>query len=273
MIDYAKIIGLILLLNQTVCAQEPLVVAHRGASIDAPENTLPAFKLAWERGADAIEGDFHLTKDGHIVCIHDGNTKKTAGRDIIVAQSTLEELQKLDVGSHHSATYKGVKIPTLAEVFKTIPKGKKIYIEIKSNASIVPQLFKDIESSGLSQDQIVVISFNEGVIEAVETKAPLTKTMLLCGLKKDKAGQSSPTQGSLIKTLNRLKSDGLSTNTAMLTESLIKKIQQLGYEYHVWTVDDPQAAQRMKQWGVQSITTNVPGKMRTKLSSVPHGSE
>ena len=81
-----------------------MIVAHRGASRDAPENTIPAFKLAWEQGADAIEGDFHLTKDGNIVCIHDGNTENVSNTNLVVRESTLAELRKLDVGAHHLIT-------------------------------------------------------------------------------------------------------------------------------------------------------------------------
>ena len=88
-----------LLTSMPVMAGEPFLVAHRGASADAPENTIPAFQLAWEQGADAIEGDFHLTADGHIVCIHDEDTQKVAGKKLIVPESTLADLRKLDVGA------------------------------------------------------------------------------------------------------------------------------------------------------------------------------
>jgi len=71
---------------------KPLIVAHRGSSFDAPENTLPAFRLAWEQGADAIEGDFLLTKDNKIVCIHDKTTKRFSDQNLVVAESTLEQL-------------------------------------------------------------------------------------------------------------------------------------------------------------------------------------
>ena len=86
------------LLTGGVCA-EVKIVAHRGASLDAPENTLAAFRLAWSQGADAIEGDFRLTKDGRIACLHDDTTQRTAGLDLTVADSTLAELRELDVGS------------------------------------------------------------------------------------------------------------------------------------------------------------------------------
>ena len=77
-----------------------MIVAHRGASDDAPENTLEAFHLAWLQNADAIEGDFRLTKDEQIVCIHDEDTSRTCGKKLIVAESTYAELCQLDASKH-----------------------------------------------------------------------------------------------------------------------------------------------------------------------------
>ncbi|TWU26080.1 glycerophosphodiester phosphodiesterase family protein [Bythopirellula polymerisocia] len=98
-------------LGTSVYAQ--LLVAHRGASADAPENTLSSFQLAWEEGADAIEGDFYLTSDNQIVCIHDDTTERVSGVDLDVASATLEELRKLDVGSWKERKYINERIPTL----------------------------------------------------------------------------------------------------------------------------------------------------------------
>ncbi len=85
-----------------------LIVGHRGASHAAPENTLAAFDLAWQEGADGAEGDFRLTRDGRIVCIHDEDTERTAGKKLVVATTTLAELQQLDVGSWKDPRYAGV---------------------------------------------------------------------------------------------------------------------------------------------------------------------
>jgi glycerophosphoryl diester phosphodiesterase len=110
-----------------------LIIAHRGASHDAPENTLASFKLAWEQKADGIEGDFYLTKDGKIVCIHDKTTKRTSGQkvELDVAASTLAELRKVDVGAWKDPKYAGEKMPTLEEVLAIVPAGKVFFIEIK----------------------------------------------------------------------------------------------------------------------------------------------
>ena len=107
------------------CLADPLIVAHRGSSQQAPENTLPAFRLAWQQGADAIEGDFLLTKDGKVVCIHDVSTKRLADKNLVVSKSNLKELRALDVGAWKNEIFKGTKIPTISEVFATAKKLAK----------------------------------------------------------------------------------------------------------------------------------------------------
>ena len=242
-------------------AEEPLIVAHRGASRDAPENTIPAFQLAWEQGADAIEADFHLSKDGEIVCFHDADTERVAGTQLVVRQSNLAELKQLDVGATHGVAFNGTRIPTIAEVFATIPQGKKIFIEVKCGAEIIPTLLNEIDQSGLTQEQIVVISFNKQVIQQLKIKAPQYKASWLCSFNKQETGEITPALATVLKTLKQIQADGLSSNTA-LPASVIEAVSQQGYEWHVWTINDLKTARRMQALGVLSITTDVPGSMR-----------
>ncbi len=258
------IVAVILLLNISTYAGDPLIVAHRGASRDAPENTLPAFKLAWEQGADAIEGDFHLTKDGHVVCIHDEDTEKTSNRKLLVRATPLDELRKLDVGMGRGEQFKGTVIPTIAEVFSTVPKGRKIYIEIKCGPEIIPALLSEIDNSGLTNDQIVVISFNEKVLQELRAKAPQYKVSWLCGFKKQESGEVTPSVEEVLNTLKLIQSDALSSNTAV-PHLMLEALKQHGYEWHVWTVNDREQARSMKVLGAKSITTDVPGYMREHL--------
>lgn len=102
-----------------------LLIGHRGASHEAPENTLTAFELAWEEGADGIEADFRLTRDGQIVCMHDENTRRTTGISLTVADSLLDDLRRLDVGRWRGLAWAGTRIPTLSEVLAILPAGKK----------------------------------------------------------------------------------------------------------------------------------------------------
>jgi glycerophosphoryl diester phosphodiesterase len=241
------------------------MVAHRGASGQAPENTVPAFQLAWEQGADAIEADFRLTKDGHIVCVHDHHTKRVSGKKLVVKDSTLAELQLLDVGSFKGAQFKGVPIPTISEVLAIVPEGKKIYIEIKSGKEIIPQLLKDIQKSKLSNDQLVVICFDPDVLLEIKSRAPKLKVSWLVNFTKDKKGKISPDMEAAFKALGVLKADGISTSKRFVGEEFIKHAHSLGYEHHIWTIDDGPTAKQYKQWGSQSITTNFPARMRKAM--------
>lgn len=241
-----------------------LVVAHRGASKQAPENTLPAFELAWRQGADAIEGDFRLTKDGQIVCIHDDTTKRTTGRNLVVAHSTVSELRELDAGAWRGAEFKETRIPTMAEVFSTIPDTKKIYIEIKSGPEIIPLLLKELRASNLQREQVVLISFNENVIEGLKAKVPEYTANWLCSFKRQESGEMTPSLTKVLETLERVQADGFSSNIH-IPEPTIKAIQERGYAWHVWTVNDPKQARKASKMGAQSITTDVPGSLRAKL--------
>jgi glycerophosphoryl diester phosphodiesterase len=252
---------------QSSLAQEPFIVAHRGASSDAPENTLPAFQLAWEQGADAIEGDYHLTSDGHIVCIHNKTTGKYTNVDWEVKTRRLKELRTLDVGVYKGEQFAGTRIPLISEVFATVPPGKKIYIEVKCGKEIAPNLLKEIKRSGLSNEQIVIIAFDKEVIREVKAQAPQLKANWLVSFKKDDKGNRTPTLASVLATLSDIQADGLSSNPDLTTETFVAKVRGYGLEYHVWTVDDPELAQQLLDWGTQSITTNVPGAMRSGLTS------
>jgi glycerophosphoryl diester phosphodiesterase len=250
------------------CANKPAeIVAHRGASFDAPENTLASFNLAWERKADAIEGDFFLTKDSTIVCIHDKTTGRLAGVDLSVAHSTLAELKVLDVGAWKGAEWTGERIPTLDEVLVTVPDGKKIFIEIKCGPEILPELKRSLTDSPLDSDQIVIISFNKDVIAAVKEQIPVYKAYWLTGFRKDdQSGRWQPALDNVLSTLKTIGADGLDCRADDVVDGLFAKaLKAAGMELHVWTVDDPDKARFLQDIGVRSITTNRPEWLRRQL--------
>ena len=162
------------------------IVAHRGASADAPENTLAAFKLAWEQGADAIEGDFYLSADHEIVCIHDKDTERTAPGQAVrkVSESTLDQLKQLDVGKWKGERFQGERIPTIEEVFAVIPKGKKILIEIKCGPEIKSRLLKEfgegitsIEFGSANPEKVAILT-GSGRSALDEMKSMGTDTLI-----------------------------------------------------------------------------------------------
>ena len=262
------VIAAFVLLVPSMQADGQRIIAHRGASFEAPENTLSAFRLAWRRGADGVEGDFYLTRDGHIVTIHDGTTKRTAGVDLRVADSTLEKLRKLDVGAWKDSRYRGERIPTLAEVLATVPAGKQIFIEIKCGSEIVPRLVAALKASHLSTRQTVVIAFDEQVIRTVKERMPNLTALWLVGYKQDKAtGRWSPTRETVLATLKRIHADGLDSqaNRAVVDKPFVESLRAAGMQFHVWTIDDPAEARHFQRLGVESITTNRPVFIRQGL--------
>ena len=151
------LIGLMCALVPSALAQ--LIVAHRGASHDAPENTLSAFKLAMEQGADAFEADFYVTQDGHIVCFHDKDTERISGEKLSITATPFDQLRRLDVGLWKGPRWQGERMPTMSEVLAAVPQDKKIFIELKSGPEIVAPMAEAIAASSLSPEQIVIISF------------------------------------------------------------------------------------------------------------------
>ncbi|MGD7654055.1 MAG: glycerophosphodiester phosphodiesterase [Verrucomicrobiales bacterium] len=243
----------------------PVIVAHRGASHDAPENTLPSFKLAWRKHADAIEGDFYLTDDGRIVCIHDKDTKRVAGKKLTISESPLATLRTLDVGSWKGARWKGTTAPTLDEVLACVPAGKRILIEVKCGPEIIPAMLREIKASGLADDQVTVIAFDADVIAALKKQTNAYQAYWLTSFKK--RGSLNPGTDRILKTLKRINADGVSTKAdPRITPQFVRAIKNAGYSYHVWTVDDASDAKRFETLGVDSITTNRPAFIRNALA-------
>ena len=250
----------------------PLIVAHRGASGDAPENTLPAFRLAWEQKADAIEGDFHLTSDEQIVCWHDFDTEKRAGVKHVIAASTLAQIQVLDAGKWKGEKWIGTVAPTLAQSIATVPAGKKFYIEVKSGPETVPPLIEVLDLGALADEQIVMISFNRETVRTFKAARPHLTCNWLTSFREDEAGQMRPTAAELIATVQELNGDGVGfKGMAHIDQPFVDTLRAAGLGVHVWTINDSDDARRFRDLGVDSITTDFPARIRAALAtSDPH---
>ena len=249
----------------------PLIIGHRGASRDAPENTLESFRLAWKQGADGIEADFRLTADGRIVCMHDATTGRTTGVGLKVADTSLNDLRRLDAGDWKGAAWSGALIPTLDEVLAAIPHGTWFFIEIKSGAEIIPHLERVLRASGLSPERIRLLSFSSDLIAELKQRLPDWHTCWLCDYRHTLLNNIwLPSRKHVLDTLNRSGAAGLaSANRPFLDRDLVEEIKGLGKEIHVWTVDRLPAAQRLRALGVDSIMTNRPGWLRRRLAEYP----
>jgi glycerophosphoryl diester phosphodiesterase len=251
----------------TAVAAEPKVeiVGHRGASFDAPENTVASFKLAWEQKADAAELDIYLTKAGKLIVSHDATTKRTTGVDLKIVDTTLEELRKLDAGKWKGAKFAGEKLPTLEEMLATVPTGKRIFIEVKCGPEAVPEMDRVIKASKLKPEQTCVISFNADVIAATKKARPDLSALWLVSLSAKAKGK---TVEELIAKAKEIKADGLdlSATPAVLDKAFGDKVRAAGLKLYVWTVDDVELAKKMIAVGAESITTNKPGWLREQLA-------
>ncbi|MEO1237811.1 MAG: glycerophosphodiester phosphodiesterase family protein [Planctomycetota bacterium] len=248
---------------------DPLIVAHRGASHDAPENTLAAFRLAWEQGADVFECDVWLTADDRIVCLHDKTTGRTAGGDkgtgLSVTASTLAQLRTVEVGAWKHERFRGEPIPLLADALATVPAHGRVFVEVKDTARIVPRLARVLAESGLRPDQLTVISFDARVVAASKAALPEVEAHWLTGFKIDQATDTPTVElDQVLATLALAQADGLGARARPdhFDAAFVAALRDHGYRVNVWTVNDPDVARFYADLNVDAITTDRPALSR-----------
>ncbi len=270
---FSRLFLLLALCFSTTFASGQMIVGHRGASHEAPENTLASFRLAWQQGADGVEGDYYLTSDGRVVCIHDADTERVAGEKWVVAETPFATLRKLDVGAWKGLRWRGEKIPSMEEVLATVPAGKKAVLELKIGPEIVEPMMKIVAASGLQSEQIVIISFHADTIAVCKKRMPQVRAHWLTGFKKKKEdGTWKPKIRELEAKLQQTRADGLGGQAALeyFNGALLEQLRLDGLkEFHVWTVDDPEVAREYQRLGAWGITTNRPGWLRKQLQLQP----
>jgi glycerophosphoryl diester phosphodiesterase len=238
--------------------QAQYLVAHRGASYLAPENTVASAKLAWELDADAVEIDVYLSKDGVIVVNHDKDTKRTSGETFVIKDTDAARLRQLDVGSYKDKKYKGEKMPILEEIIATVPPGKELFIEIKCGPEIVPVLEKEINKSD-KKDQMVIIGFDKEVVVKAKKQMPAIPVYWLRG----NFTEYSLDEVITIAKDNRL--DGLDLSYKLVTSELMQRMEQEGLEVQVYTVNDAKEAKKLMEMKVAGITTDRPQWLREQI--------
>lgn len=225
------------------------IIAHRGSSRTAPENTMSAFNLAWQQEADAVELDVYLSKDNRIMVIHDPTTGRTAGTDLVVKDTTSEVLRTLDVGSFKGKQFAGQRIPFLEEVIETIPPGKRIFIDIKTGPEMLPFLQQVIVGSG-KKGQIAVHSFN--LTNLTEFKKLMPDISSIYGT----ATISNAEQLIQTVTINGL--DGINIEPHIATLPFISIVNASNLKVYAWGINAVSTANNMFKYGVNGIITDAP---------------
>jgi glycerophosphoryl diester phosphodiesterase len=241
------------------------IIAHRGASQDAPENTLAAVRLAWEQGAEAVECDVHLTRDGRLAVIHDEDTQRVASRRLAVAETTLAELKELDVGSWKSRQFAGERIPSLDQLLALVPAGKRVFIELKSGTEAVDELVRCLARSTLKPVQVAVVSFNLEAVRAAKKALPRCEA---CWILEREAGRARPPVEEIIATCCAAELDGLDLEAEWPVDAAFaSRVRDAGLTLYTWTVDEAPLARSLVAARVDGITTNRPGWLRAQLKN------
>ncbi len=240
-----------------------IIIAHRGESYDAPENTLASINLAWERNADAVEIDVQLTKDEKIIVIHDRTTLRTGDKYKRIASNNYDELLKIDVGKFKNTKWKDERIPLLDEVIDTIPKNKILFIEIKSDGNILKPLKKLIKQKNMDPVQIKFIGFDINTMKLIKDSLPKFESYWIV------EGKYYRGKSSLEETIAKSKStglDGLDVKAKKyLSKEVIQTVENSDLKIYTWTVDDPARAKQLYLDGIDGITTNRAGWLNNKL--------
>ena len=243
--------------------KEFLIIAHRGESYDAPENTFSSINLAWERDADAVEIDVQLTKDKKIVLIHDKTTLRTGGKYKRIASAEYDELLKIDVGKFKDNKWKNERIPLLDKVIDTIPKNKILFVEIKSDEKIIKPLQNLANQKNFNPAQIKLIGFNIHTMKLLKDSFPEFGVYWIVEWKDYKSKESLE---ETIRICKSAKLDGLDVQAGKyLNKDIIHLVKNSGLNIYTWTVDDLDRAQQLFFDGIDGITTNRAGRLKNKL--------
>lgn len=243
------------------------IIAHRGASHDAPENTVASAELGWEQQADGLELDVYLSKDGHLVAMHDSTVMRTARVRGNIEDFSLEELKRLDVGLWKSDRFAGEQIPVLDELLRTVPSGKRAFVEIKTKQDVSADLARALGDAKMANDQVVLICFDYAILQVLKRRLPQYKMLWLVG-RPGIGRHASRTEAlkKLIQSCHDAGFDGLDLSEHWpIDRSFVEQVRGAKLELGIWTVDSVETARSLVSAGVDYITTNRPGWIREKL--------
>lgn len=234
----------------------PLVLGHRGASDDAPENTLAAFRLAIEQGADGVELDVWRCGSGEVVVAHDEDARRVAGSPLRVPDATLAELRALDVGAWKGPRFRGERIPRLLEVLEALP-GAVVNVELKSRGRdlrLAEAVARDLARAA-AQGRVIVSSFDFRLVSAFRLAAPEVPVGLLFD-------GDHPWRLRTAVAARLLHAAAVHPARELIAPERVARWRRRGLGVNVWTVDAPADIERLVGLGVDAIITNLPGRTR-----------
>jgi glycerophosphoryl diester phosphodiesterase len=255
----------------------PLVIAHRGASTHAPENTIAAFERALHDGADGFEFDVRLASDGVPVVIHDASLRRTAGRNVEIATLSSSALARVDVGSWFNrsfpararAEFAGERIITLARVVAEFaPRCRALYVELKCSRADAYRLaaatVEVLRANEKFAHRVVVESFALEAIAGVKRLAPDVSTAALF---ERTLRRPHPRAREMIARSLAHGADEIALQRTLITRRTVEAARDAGLQTVVWTADHPAWARRARELSLRAIITNTPARLRAALES------
>lgn len=230
--------------------QHPRVIAHRGLALDHPENTLGAFMAALNSGADILETDVHLSKDGSVIVAHDPDLTRVAGRPGLVADFSERELAEIDLGS-------GEGFPTLDQLLSQFPHAK-FNIDLKTRTAVEP--FVEIIRAHRAESRILATSFDEPTRQAVinllpEVASSTSRSMVIQARLRTWLGLPME-KWTVPAEVVALQIPPAMYGVALVTPSMLRLAKRKGLEVHVWTINNPEDMRRLWTMGVHGIVTD-----------------
>lgn len=251
-------------------ANFPLIIAHRGASALAPENTLVSFRRALKDGAEGVECDVRLARDDVPIVFHDSTLKRTAFQETRVADLTSRELATIDVGTwfnlrhekHARSEYRRETVPTLEQFFELMRENQKvIYVELKCEAEnytkfarAVTELIHDFDY----QHRVVVKSFEHECLCELKRISPQIR---IAALYKPNPSRVLRPGRELVKPALRVCADEISLHYTLATSRAVRKAHLAGLRTIIWTADHPAWVRRAAKLGIYAIITNNPARL------------
>lgn len=240
------------------------IIAHRGASAQAPENTLAAFHLAWEQGADGVELDVHLSRDGRVMVHHDSDTRRIAGLNQVIVATPSSVLRRLDMGRWKGEQFAGQSMPFLEEVLAAAPVGSRMLVEIKGGPEIIAALRAIVEQAH-PELRIAMVAFDLDTLLACRKAIPQFDYYWIVGSRPDKQGTHPPYASRLIEMARTHDLTGLDVDCRGLTADFVTAVHAAGLALLTWTVNDAVTARRLRDWQVEGLATDCPAEIRQAL--------
>jgi glycerophosphoryl diester phosphodiesterase len=237
------------------------ILGHRGASADAPENTLPAFQLALSQGAEGVELDTRLCGSGEAVVFHDEQLDRLTGRPGRAGETPWSVLRTLEVRGPGGAGT--ARIPLLAEVLEALPRTTLINVELKSedwHHTAIAEVAGQLLEEGRHAEHVMVSSFQPLCLVRLALRFPRLARGLLLDPERGRLFQ----EGVALPLVGR---DAVHPHYSRVSEADVRRWHGSGRRVAVWTVDAPEVARRLQGWGVDILITNRPGALRAALSS------